>query len=113
MPRETEHPNNPTDLHGLVQRIKHWGHELGFQQIHIIDTDLGEAEAHLLSWPAQGESAHTGKLVELADHPEQQLVVTILHPFPDVAGGIVQPPVIGREGAEQASTVTSIPEALR
>ncbi|AFL76357.1 tRNA epoxyqueuosine(34) reductase QueG [Thiocystis violascens] len=38
----------------LADRIKTWGRQLGFQQIGIADTDLGEAEARLLDWLAAG-----------------------------------------------------------
>lgn len=34
----------------LAGRIKRWGAELGFQQVGISDTDLGEAESRLLAW---------------------------------------------------------------
>jgi len=42
-----------TDTH-LAQSIKAWGLDLGFQQVGITDTDLGPAEARLLSWLAAG-----------------------------------------------------------
>jgi epoxyqueuosine reductase len=38
------------DLHHLVDTIKHWGRQLGFQQIGISDIDLTEHEVHLLNW---------------------------------------------------------------
>ena len=38
----------------LALQIKHWGQELGFQQVGITDTDLPEAEAHLHNWLAKG-----------------------------------------------------------
>ncbi len=34
----------------LAGRIKRWGAELGFQQVGITDSDLGEAESRLLAW---------------------------------------------------------------
>jgi epoxyqueuosine reductase len=40
------------DYAALAHRIKTWGHELGFQQVGITDTDLAEAEAHLNDWLA-------------------------------------------------------------
>lgn len=42
------------DLQMLATQIRHWGNELGFQQVGITDTELGEAEAHLLQWLDQG-----------------------------------------------------------
>jgi len=60
MPTSAEHQHTQADLHGLVQRIKHWGQELGFQQIGITDTDLDEAETHLLSWLARGRHGEMG-----------------------------------------------------
>jgi epoxyqueuosine reductase len=40
------------DLIRLAHHIKVWGRELGFQQIGIADTDLGQAESRLLRWLA-------------------------------------------------------------
>jgi epoxyqueuosine reductase len=38
------------DCTALARRIKVWGRELGFQQIGITDSELGEDERHLLAW---------------------------------------------------------------
>jgi epoxyqueuosine reductase len=46
--------NEQTGLASLARRIKDWGRRLGFQQIGIADTDLGEAEARLVNWLADG-----------------------------------------------------------
>ena len=49
------------NLTRLTQLIKHWGHELGFQQTGISDTRLNEDEAHLINWLAaerHGEMAY-------------------------------------------------------
>lgn len=46
-------PTETTDFQQLAEQIKHWGLELGFQQIGISDTDLSEAEQHLQNWLAQ------------------------------------------------------------
>jgi len=43
------HPNQ-----WLSERIKAWGHELGFQQVGITDTDLTTAEGRLMEWIASG-----------------------------------------------------------
>ncbi len=42
------------DLATLSHDIKRWGQELGFQQVGIADTDLGDAEARLLDWLGRG-----------------------------------------------------------
>jgi epoxyqueuosine reductase len=42
------------DLPLLADDIRQWGRELGFQQIGIADVDLGEDEAWLRDWLAQG-----------------------------------------------------------
>jgi epoxyqueuosine reductase len=42
------------DYTALAQAIKHWGRELGFQQVGIADTELGEHERHLLDWLDRG-----------------------------------------------------------
>ena len=43
-----------TDMRQLADSIKTWGLALGFQAIGITDTDLTNAETHLLEWLAQG-----------------------------------------------------------
>lgn len=42
------------DYAELKQRLHQWGRELGFQQTGVADIDLGEAEAHLSAWLADG-----------------------------------------------------------
>ena len=44
----------PPDYAALARDIKSWGRALGFQQIGIADTDLGEPETHLLNWLTAG-----------------------------------------------------------
>lgn len=41
------------ELHALTARIKHWGGELGFQQVGVSGIELAEDEQHLLKWLAQ------------------------------------------------------------
>lgn len=41
-------------LRDLARSIKAWGAELGFQQVGITDTDLGEAERRLRAWLERG-----------------------------------------------------------
>ncbi|MGR8940043.1 MAG: tRNA epoxyqueuosine(34) reductase QueG [Gammaproteobacteria bacterium] len=44
-------PSHDSDeMQRLAARIKHWGQELGFQQVGIADTDLRQAEQHLQTW---------------------------------------------------------------
>lgn len=42
-----------TDFNLLAKQIKTWGFSLGFQQVGITDTDLGEAEVHFINWIKQ------------------------------------------------------------
>lgn len=42
------------DLHQLANDIKHWGRELGFQQVGIADIDLSEHEHKLKQWLEKG-----------------------------------------------------------
>jgi epoxyqueuosine reductase len=42
------------DYSALARDIKQWGSELGFQQVGIADSELGEAEARLLDWLGKG-----------------------------------------------------------
>ena len=53
------------DLAELVQQIRHWGKELGFQQLGITDTDLQAAENNLLCWL---ENNHQGEMTYMARH---------------------------------------------
>jgi epoxyqueuosine reductase len=41
-----------TDLTQLAHKIKQWGHEFGFQQVAISDTELRQAEQYLQKWLA-------------------------------------------------------------
>lgn len=63
-------PNIPASLEpaesaALATAIKRWGHELGFQQVGITDTDLAHAEIRLLDWLAEG---HHGEMAWMAQH---------------------------------------------
>jgi epoxyqueuosine reductase len=53
------------ELATLATRIKEWGREIGFQQIGIANTELGEAETHLMNWLQLG---HHGKMNYMAAH---------------------------------------------
>lgn len=58
-------PSQTEDPIQLVQRIKQWGAELGFQQIGISDTDLSTAEQHLHDWLDKG---FNGEMQYMAAH---------------------------------------------
>lgn len=45
------------DYHELTAQIRHWGRELGFQQVGIADIDLTLAEQRLHQWLAAGHHA--------------------------------------------------------
>jgi len=48
-------PNRESvDYRDLADDIRRWGAELGFQAVGITDTELDEAETHLLNWLAAG-----------------------------------------------------------
>jgi epoxyqueuosine reductase len=53
------------DFNQLGKNIKSWANELGFQQAGITDTNLKEAENHLLDWLDQG---HHGKMDYMQRH---------------------------------------------
>jgi epoxyqueuosine reductase len=46
--------NTPQHYDALVQKIRRWAKQLGFQAAGITDTDLSAAEPRLLDWLAQG-----------------------------------------------------------
>jgi len=56
---------DPAQLADLAAAIKNWGRELGFQQVGITDTDLTQAESHLLHWLAR---EHHGEMAWMAQH---------------------------------------------
>ncbi len=56
---------NAPDYARLAADIKRWGAELGFQQIGIAATGLGEDETHLLDWLAAGRH---GEMDYMARH---------------------------------------------
>lgn len=49
--------NPDLNLDALAAQIKHWGRELGFQQVGIANTDLTLAEQRLDAWLANGYQA--------------------------------------------------------
>ena len=42
------------DTRSLLENIRAWAYELGFDQIGVTDTDLGEHEVHLVNWLNNG-----------------------------------------------------------
>jgi epoxyqueuosine reductase len=53
------------DHAALAQDIRTWGRALGFQQVGIAGITLGQDEAHLLDWLAQGQH---GRMEYMARH---------------------------------------------
>ena len=49
----------------LAERIRAWGHELGFQEIGVSDTELAAEETNLLNWLAAG---FHGEMDYMASH---------------------------------------------
>jgi len=56
---------NNFDRHGLTAQILQWGQELGFQQVGITDTELGDAETQLHRWLQAG---YHGEMDYMARH---------------------------------------------
>ncbi len=54
MHEEPRSPDSDIDYRSLARHIKRWGLELGFQQVGITDTELGEDENRLLRWLETG-----------------------------------------------------------
>ena len=61
----------------LIEKIKQWGIELGFQQVGIADTQLNEAENHLHHWLDNG---FHGELDYMAKHGLKRSRPTLLYP---------------------------------
>ncbi len=68
---------NPETMAQLAERIKHWGHGLGFQQVGITDTDLSQAETHLDNW--LGKNFH-GTMGYMQYHGLKRSRPALLHP---------------------------------
>lgn len=60
----------------LVEKIKTWGLELGFQQVGITDTDLSQAEERLQAWLANG---FHGELDYMEKHGLKRSRPALLH----------------------------------
>lgn len=59
------HTTEQRDWASFAENIKQWGRELGFQQVGITDTQLQEAETHLLNWLNAG---HHGQMDYMQRH---------------------------------------------
>jgi len=53
------------DYQSLLEKIRHWGQELGFQHIAVADVELGQHETHLHNWLAAG---FQGEMEYMARH---------------------------------------------
>lgn len=68
------------DFNQLAVDIKRFGQELGFQQVGISDTNLKEAESHLLTWLKKkfhGEMSYMEKHGTKRSRPEELLPDTL------------------------------------
>ena len=57
------------DWQALVNHIKQWGRELGFQHIGITDLELGEHKTHLQTWLDKG---YQGEMQWMKQHQAQR-----------------------------------------
>ena len=57
--------DSTTNYYQLSQKIKLWGHELGFQHVGISDIDLSEQTPGFLSWLEKG---YHGEMQFMAEH---------------------------------------------
>ncbi|MFK8046829.1 MAG: tRNA epoxyqueuosine(34) reductase QueG [Halioglobus sp.] len=60
-----QNPAHIDEQQALVEKIRQWATELGFQQLGIADVDLGENEAYLKKWLASG---YHGSMDYMASH---------------------------------------------
>lgn len=65
------------DMAALADDIKRWSSELGFQQTGITDTQLDEAEAHLMNWLKAGRH---GEMAYMAAHGHKRSQPALLQP---------------------------------
>src|SRR4029453_485623 len=65
LPSNTPPAATAREFARVAQDIAEWGRELGFQEIGITDTELGEAEEHLQRWLAAGRH---GNMAYMARH---------------------------------------------
>ncbi|HTI95631.1 MAG TPA: tRNA epoxyqueuosine(34) reductase QueG [Rudaea sp.] len=67
---------NAPDYIELAARIKRWGSELGFAQVGIATTELGDDETNLLNWLTQGRH---GEMEYMARHGTKRSRPADLH----------------------------------
>ncbi len=65
------------DPEALARSIKAWGRDLGFQQVGITGTDLGDAESRLLAWLDAGRH---GEMDYMARHGTRRSRPAVLIP---------------------------------
>lgn len=68
------------ELHPLVEKIRLWGEQLGFQQVGIADTELGKHEEQLNLWlqkGMQGDMDYMQRHGSLRSHPEELVPGTL------------------------------------
>ncbi|MDT8453231.1 MAG: tRNA epoxyqueuosine(34) reductase QueG [Gammaproteobacteria bacterium] len=53
-------PENTTTPEELLQKLKLWSKELGFQQLEVTDTDLGDYQGYFLDWLDQDRHGEMG-----------------------------------------------------
>ena len=79
-------------LKQLAINIKHWGQQLGFQQVAITDTDLSHVEPELKAWLAKnyhGSMNYMAQNIDKRLHPEQlvpntqRIIIVRLNYLPD------------------------------
>jgi epoxyqueuosine reductase len=71
---------SPIDFSKLAEEIKHWGLELGFQQVAITDIDLSEYRPYLDDWLAKnyhGEMQYMAQNQDLRCDPSKLLPGTL------------------------------------
>ena len=79
-PPNNIHTLSTAQLAELATKIKQWGDDLGFQQVGITDTDLGEAETSFLNWlqrDYQGEMDWMARHGTLRSRPAELVPGTI------------------------------------
>jgi epoxyqueuosine reductase len=72
--------NKEQDTRSLLENIRAWAYELGFDQIGVTDTDLHEHEVHLVNWlnnGLQGEMDYMARHGTKRSRPQELLPGTI------------------------------------
>ncbi len=79
VPDAEKSPNvtSSLDMAALANDIKRWSSDLGFQQTGITDTQLDEAEAHLMNWLKAGRH---GEMAYMAAHGHKRSQPALLQP---------------------------------